>query len=366
MKPAIPENKKISPFLVFFVIHSMQFGIGIVGFQRIIAKSAGYDGWISILIAGFCIHIILWMILKMLRLAKGDIIAIHNYTFGKAVSKILAIVLVLYFCLLTVTVLRNYIEMVQVWMFPKLGTFWFALVFLILVVYVIFGGFRTVTGISLFGIVLPSYILALFLFTIPYAEFDNLLPIFDHSMRDILTGSKDMSLTILGFETILVFYPFIKEPEKSGKWAHLAVLYTTLICVYLAVITFAYFPEAQLQKNIWPTLTMWKIIAMPFVERFEYIGIANWCLIILPNVSIALWCASRLAKEVFSFKQKTTVPILAFICLIGTSFLLTRNQINILSDWVGRIGFYFNFVYIPFLFVAMLIAKKVKKDEVDS
>lgn len=363
MNVTVPENKKVSPFLVFFLIHAMQFGIGILGFQRVIAKTAGYDAWMSVIITGLAIHVILWMIYKMLNTVNGDIVSIHRYVFGKKIGNFLSFILIFYFTLLAVMVLRTYIEVVQVWMFPQLETFWFAFAFLTVVVYAIFGGFRTVTGMAFFGIVLPSYILVLFLFTIPYADYSNILPMFEHSLLDVLTAGKNMSLTIIGFETILVFYPFIKDPEKSKKWGHLAIFYTTSLCLYLCILTFGYFPEEQLQINIWPTLTMWKIIMMPFVERFEYIGIANWCLIILPNACVTLWCASRLAKRLFSIKIKKSVPALALLSLIATSLIFTRTQVSYISDLVSNIGFYFTFVYIPLLFIATMIIKKVKKND---
>lgn len=361
MNPSIPESKKIAPFLIFFVLHKMQIGIGVLGFQNIITKSAGYDAWISIILMGIGIHIVIWMMYKMLKIADGDFIAIHTLIFGRKISKIIGFLFILYFCIFAVTILRTYIEIVQVWMFPELNTFWFALVFFILATYINYGGFRTVTGLAFFGTVLPMYILIFFLFTIPFADFTNLLPVFNHSVKEVLIGSKDLTLTVLGFEVLLFIYPFIQNPEKSKKWAHFGILFTILSYLYLAILTFAYFPEAQLEKNIWPTLTMWKIIEMPFVERFEYIGIANWCIIILPNISIAIWCASRLTKQIFSIKQRNSVPILAMICLVGTSLLLTRNHVNVLNNWVADIGFYFNFVYIPLLFFATLIVKKVKK-----
>ena len=52
-------------------------------------------------------------------------------------------------------------------MFPELKTFWFALVFLLLVIYIVTGGFRTVAGIAFFSIVLPFYIAVLLVFVIP-------------------------------------------------------------------------------------------------------------------------------------------------------------------------------------------------------
>ncbi|MFP7299671.1 GerAB/ArcD/ProY family transporter [Neobacillus niacini] len=360
MNSNVPEKRKISPFLLFFLIHSMQVGVGILGFQRIIAESAGYDAWMSIILTGLMVHIILWMMFKMLKIADGDLTSIHTFVFGKKVGKILSSIFILYFCLFSVTVLRSYIEIVQVWMFPELETFWFAFAFLLLVIYITYGGFRTVTGIAFFSVILPFYIALLFVIIIPYSDYTNLLPIFDHSVKELLLASRDMSFTVIGFETLLFYYPFIQKPEKSEKWAHFGALFTTLFYTYLAVLAYGYFSEAQLQKNVWPTLAMWKVITLPFVERFEYIGIANWSLVILPNICICVWCASRLTKQLTSIRQKTSVPFIAILCLIATSLISTREQINILTDTTAKVGFYFNIIYVPLLFCGTLIAKKVR------
>jgi spore germination protein AB len=339
----------------------MQLGIGVLGYQRIIAQTAGYDAWISVVIAGLSVHIILWMIYKIAETANGDIVSAHTFVFGKKMGKLLSLPFVLYFLLICVSVLRTFIEVVQVWMFQDMSTFWYSLAFCSLAIYIIFGGFRTVTGVAFFGVVLPAYLIFTFFFTIPYADLRNLLPIFDHSIRDLVMASYQMSLTYLGYEILLFIYPFIKEPQKSKKWAHLGVLFTTFLYTFLTIVTFAYFSEGQLQKNVWATLTMWKIVEMPFVERFEYIGIANWNIIILPNFCIALWCASRIVKRVTNMKQKYGVLILAMVVLITINFLKTRQQIHTLIDYTGKIAFLINYGYIPLLFFLILIVKKVKK-----
>lgn len=361
MEQLVPEKAKISPFLVFFLVHTMQVGIGVLGYQRIIAQTAGYDAWISVVIAGLSVHIILWMIYKIAETANGDIVSAHTFVFGKKMGKLISLPFVLYFLLICVSVLRTFIEVVQVWMFQDMSTFWYSLAFCSLAIYIIFGGFRTVTGVAFFGVVLPAYLIFTFFFTIPYADLRNLLPIFDHSIRDLVMASYQMSLTYLGYEILLFIYPFIKEPQKSKKWAHLGVLFTTFLYTFLTIVTFAYFSEGQLQKNVWATLTMWKIVEMPFVERFEYIGIANWNIIILPNFCIALWCASRIVKRVTNMKQKYGVLILAMVVLITINFLKTRQQIHTLIDYTGKIAFLINYGYIPLLFFLILIVKKVKK-----
>ncbi|WP_445509149.1 GerAB/ArcD/ProY family transporter, partial [Rossellomorea marisflavi] len=72
MQP-IPENRKVSPGLAFFLVHSTQVGTGVLGFQRIISQHAGYDGWMSVILAGAFTHILMYMMYKMLGTVDGDL-----------------------------------------------------------------------------------------------------------------------------------------------------------------------------------------------------------------------------------------------------------------------------------------------------
>lgn len=362
MKQEVSENAKISPFLVYYLIIGMQIGIGVLGFQRQIAKDAGYDAWVSVLAAGLTFHIILWMMYKIVETAEGDLFHAHQYIFGELFAKITSSIFIVYFCVYATTVLRSFIEVIQVWMFPDISIFWFSLAFYLLCIYIVFGGFRIVTGIAFFGLVLPAYLIFTFSYTFHFSDFSNIQPILDHSLKDMINAFFHMSLTYTGSETLLFIYPFIKEPQKSKKWAHLSAFTTTAFYTILTLITFAYFSEKQLQETIWPTLNMWKIVEFPFVERFEYIGIANWNIIILPNVCISLWIAGRLCKQIFKIRQRTGVVAASFVCLIVSSLLTTRIQISTLGDFFGKMSFIINFIYVPSLFIAIMIAKKVKSN----
>ncbi|WP_433744289.1 GerAB/ArcD/ProY family transporter [Falsibacillus pallidus] len=360
MQP-VPESRKISASIVFFTVSSIQIGVGVLGFQRIIAQIAGYDGWISIIIAGIATHGVMYVIYKICEKGDGDIIHAQHFVFGKWLGSLLNLFFAFYFSLASITVVRTFLEVIQVWMFPTLSNFWFSLFFLLLVLYIINGGFRTVAGVAFFGTVLPSYLLLPFLMAIPHSDYRNLLPIFDSSIIDIMKGAHSMSLTYLGYESLLIYYPFIKEQGKSKKFAHFGLFSTTLVYLYTALITFGYFSQGQLQKTIWATLSLWKIVELPFVERFEYIGIGNWCLIIMPNICISLWCASRIIKKTFPISQKWAVIILSAACLMVVTLFNTRLQVNTLNDMMGKIGFYLNFIYLPLLLILLLIIRKVKK-----
>ena len=357
----IREPFLVSPFFVFFLIHSMQVGVGVLGFQRIIAKSAGHDSWISVILAGFLVHIIVWMMYKILDGSKGDLIEVHKDVFGKWIGGFFSLLFSVYLIGLAINVLRTYIEVIQVWMFPEFNVYVFSFFTLLLTFYIINGGFRTVTGISFFSIVLPLYILLVVFYPLDYGNIRNLIPVFNHPISDIHKATKDISLSILGFEALFLFYPFIKNPSKSQKWAHLGVLATTVLYAIVSITATMFYSSSQIDKIIWATLSMFKVVSMPFVERFEYIGIASWFLVILPNICIAVWGASRGVKRVLSIQQRKGLIFILAIVLISNGFVKTRQQINMLNEMIASIGFYLIVVYIPILFIITLVVRKLRE-----
>jgi spore germination protein (amino acid permease) len=228
--------------------------------------------------------------------------------------------------------------------------------------YIIAGGFRSVVGVCFLGVVVPFYLIFTFFAPLEFANFRNLLPVFDHSIKEFALSFKTMTLSYLGFDLLLVYYPFFKKPETSQKWVHFGNLFTILIYLYLMLITLVYFTPDHLEKTIWATLTMWKIIRFPFVERFEYIGIASWTFVILPNICLNFWAASRTAKRLFKVKQKKALLFFLGIALIVNQLLKDRAIIDLLNKIVSQVGLYFIYGYIPLLFLCYYLISKVRKN----
>ncbi|WP_348519865.1 GerAB/ArcD/ProY family transporter [Bacillus sp. 165] len=196
---------------------------------------------------------------------------------------------------------------------------------------------------------------------IKYADFRNILPIWNHTVIEILNGVKGVSFSILGFEHILFYYPFIKNAQHSQKYAHYGAFFTTCLYIYVFLVTFAFFSEEQLSRNIWSYLSMIKIINFPFIERFEYILISFWAFIVLPNIVLTLWAASRGLKEMFQVKQKYPLLVMLLMVLCITPFLKDRNIINIMNDWNGKLGVYLIFCYLPVLLIIQTIQRKLRR-----
>ncbi|KMJ57507.1 spore gernimation protein GerB [Bacillus sp. LL01] len=365
MKKELNEVFQVSPYFVFFLVHSVQVGVGILGFQQSVVTLAGNDSWIPVVAAGIGVHIIIWVIFQLLNRSQMDLIEIHKYVFGKWIGNFLTIIWAFYFMLVGMTVLFSYIEVIRVWMFPELSVFLMALLYVVLVVYTIFGGFRTVAGICFLGVVIPAYLIFTFMFPIPYSDFTSLFPVWNHSINDLSKATHEMTLSYLGFSTLLIYYPFIKEAKSSHKWAQMGVFLTLLTYLLIIVVSISYFSEQQLIEQLWATLTLWKIVEMPVVERFEYIGITSWALIILPNVCLTFWAASRSIKQTLQIPQKYAVLGIVTIVLISSFFFTKRDNILFLNNCTTKLGFYSEFVYVPILFLLYLVIAKVRKKKND-
>ena len=353
-------NYKVSPIFVFFLVHSAQFGVGVLGFARIIAKVAGYDAWMGVIIAGIIIHIIMWMIYRLLESVNGNLITLHQHIFGKWIGNAFNLIFMAYFFLISVSVMRTYVEIVQVWMFPTAATWKLTIFLSILTYYIISSGFRVMTGICVISVVATcGYIMLLFI-TIKFSHFSNLLPMFSHSFGDILKAAKASIYTMIGFELILMMYPFIKTPEKSHKFAQYGVLFSNFLYLLSTILAFVFFSERQLSKTIWSQLSITQVIKLPFIERLEYIAISGYALIVITSIILPLWAATRGLYELFHVKQKYILIFLLFITLIISQLLTERHDINNFISQISKGGFGIICVYIPILFLIMWVKKKWK------
>ncbi|KMK76487.1 GerAB/ArcD/ProY family transporter [Alkalihalobacillus pseudalcaliphilus] len=357
----IKEQYLISPFLSFFIIHAMQVGVGVLGFQRMVVEESGYDAWISVLLSGVMVAISIACMYALLKRADGDIIKVHQQLFGKWVGGILSTAIGLYFFFLALIIFRTYLEVLQLWMFEDLQTWFIAILSIPFFYYVVSGGFRTVVGLAFVSILITLPIYPLFLMTLEFAHYINILPVWKHSFTELFLGAKASTFSYSGFELLLIYYPFLKKKEFSQKWTQLGGIFTTLLYTYIMLICLFFYSEEQINKTVWATLTLFKVIEFPFLERFEYIGITMWMIVCAPNIALAIWAASRMVKRVFEFNQRHVLIVFVFMLAGGIMLLPTRQEINMITDIFSEIGFYFAFAYIPLLLLLQIVVYKVKK-----
>ncbi|WP_261306163.1 GerAB/ArcD/ProY family transporter [Paenibacillus andongensis] len=357
-----PKRLMFSSFLVYFVILANQVGTGLAGFQRIIFKSAGHDAWISVCMAGAWSHLTVWVMLRTLKMNPNlDLYEVHKDIYGRYFGGIINALIMLYMFTAVILISRNYVEMVQTWIFPDLSTWLLSTFLAMLITYGVHGGIRIVVGISFMSVIFTIWLIVFLYFPVRYAEWTHLTPIMEASISELTQGMLEMSLTIVGFEILMFVYPFIRNKERAPLAAHLGLFTTTLIYAAVMVVTLVYFSPGQLSKTVWATFSLFKIVEFPFLERFEYVAISIWMLIVLPNLMLYMWAASKGIKRIFGWKQKYALYTFAFILVIVSLFFKTRIQINTLNDIFSKVALIFVFGYPWVLYAAVLLKRHFQK-----
>ncbi|WP_186323889.1 GerAB/ArcD/ProY family transporter [Bacillus thuringiensis] len=147
----------------------------------------------------------------MLSLVQGHILTVHTYVFGKIIGNMLNVVFMLYFLVVSVSVLRTYIEILHVWLYPTASTFILALIFSFLIYYIVSSGFRVITGICVIAIFISfSYMMLCLYCLIQYGHFDNFLSVWNHTISDLFSAMKGSIYTIPGhfYQNRIYIIPF--------------------------------------------------------------------------------------------------------------------------------------------------------------
>ena len=370
MKNSIQLSPKdmINASMVFFVIHSAQIGVGVHGFQRIVYQDAKHDAWISVLLAGLATHIVAFCMIKTLEVyGSNDLYGIQQDVYGKWIGNFLNAIYILYCFVAFFSVLRNYIEVIHAWIFPGISTWFLSATLLLIVMYAFTGGLRVMVGVSFFSVILALWIFPMLVFPMKFASAQSLFPILETNISSILKGAQSMTFTIIGFEILNVIYPFVKDKKNVRKPIHLGLLATTVIYTSVMLVSISYYSEGKLLKTVWATLTLFSFISFPFMERFEFVAVCFWMLIILPNLCLYLWAAYRGTIRLVKISGTKFVWIFSFFVFIGTLVVQTRIQINTLNNQFGKVAFYIAFVYPIILFIIIMLKKKFtsKKEQKD-
>ncbi|KRE93273.1 hypothetical protein ASG89_07165 [Paenibacillus sp. Soil766] len=91
---------------------------------------------------------------------------------------------------------------------PTLRTWIMALIIIGIVFYIVSGGFRVLAGYCFFGVIFSTALPLFMYFNIKYGHLTNLLPVWKYTSKDLLTSMKYEGIMFMGFETILIYFPF--------------------------------------------------------------------------------------------------------------------------------------------------------------
>ncbi|MFD0697910.1 endospore germination permease [Paenibacillus sp. GCM10027628] len=337
-----------------FIIFETQVGIGVLSLPRDLAKTAGTDGWISILL-GWLLSILLSLIVIkiMEKNPEYTIFDILTKYFGKWIGRSLSVLWVLYALYLAGVALFSTVHLLKIWILPDTRSYILTILFIIPNYMIIKHGIRIIGIFSEFVFMILLAIPILLIYALKDVQWLYLLPIAKEGLFPILSTVKSTILTFLGFEMGFILYPFLKEKKSAFKGIVIGNSLSMIIFLMVTVVSFVKFAPEEILEYTYPTLNLMKVVQFPFMERLEIIFLPFYLFMpfmtTIPYLYMTVLGVSQLLGK--QDHRAPLIMILSLWILISIFFIPSSFQITQLNTYVAKIGIYFAYLFPIFLWI---------------
>lgn len=296
--------------LIWTVISSM-VGVGILSLPRTAAEHAQQNGWLAVILgAGFPFLGILLIYAVANRYPNLTLAEYSEKILGRFLGKMLAFVYAGYAVLLAGSVLNTLSFTLSTIALPR-TPFW-VINLAVLLVSVNFArqGFKVIGRLNeiFFYLLLP--LLLLLIPVLGQIQISHLLPVTGVPLKGILQGIQTTVFSYLGFEILLVIFPFLQKKEEFFHGAFLGLGITIATYFYVTILGIAFYGPGAIVKIVWPTVSLLNAVEVPVVERLEFFFIFLWNLVAFRTVGLQIFASGYTLSRIFKLSDHGIIVIL--------------------------------------------------------
>lgn len=358
-------KNRITKFQLFFLLIQSQIGVALLSLPHAVEKSANGDGWISTIIAGVAVQVMLivyWQLLK--RFPALVYTEITKKVVGRFLGKFLNIFIYMNFILVGGLATILFIKVINLWLLPLTPGWIISALILTACIYLAVSDIKI---IARFYVLATSLILLLWFTSVlswyTPKDYQYVLPIGSSGMKNILLGSNNSLLAMLGFEALLFFFPFVIDNKKGVlKTVSMANLFITLFYTYFIFITLITFSTDQLMQMREPILNLLRGISYNMIDRVDLIFLSVWIVPMATSIITYLFAASKsLNLEKKNYPKAVVVNgcILFLITLIPSDDAI----ITLFNQYVTYLSYMVVFLIPTLLLILSFLMKKHEMSE---
>ncbi|KYG96126.1 GerAB/ArcD/ProY family transporter [Paenibacillus jamilae] len=357
------KESTIASGQLFFLIIKFEIGVDILSLPYQMHLSAKGGGWISVIIGGLLIQLIIlmcWLLLR--RFPSSSIYQILTQITGCWIGKALTVAYIAYYLLMGTSVLVNAYDVINRWMLQYTPRWAILALFLFSSIYLVRENLRTIARV----LVLISFLIFPMMLLISYGIKQSnplyLLPLTEAGWPRIIVGSKETLLAMFGFEFILVVFPMV-EGKSIGKLKSILAANAIVVLLYCFTVftcTTVFSPQ-QLELMPEPVIYLLRSIPLGTMDRVDFIFLPIWLISIFGAISGYYYAASYGISYLFKQKShKKAVPfvVLASCCI---AYLPQRREDFELIGSIANNSAYLFLIVFPFLLLILSYLFKKKE-----
>ncbi|SFI72682.1 spore germination protein (amino acid permease) [Thermoflavimicrobium dichotomicum] len=361
----IKEKSRITQGQLMFLILQIQVGVGILSLPYRVQAVAKGGGWISTLIAGIVAQVLILILWAICRRYPSDTL----FTFlpkiaGKFFGKLLGFGYIFHFLFIAGIILILFTDIVGKWILMDTPRWALLLLMIATGVYLAKESIRVIArlfvSVSFFIIVMVLLTMAGY----TNVNFTYLFPITEAGWPNILKGSSEVLISLVGFEVLLVAYPYV-EGNSAGKLkaASLANMLTTLFYAFEVFTCLIIFSPAEFPLISEPLMYMLRSFSIQIVERIDLFFLSIWVIIVATSFVGYLYLASTgLGYFFHRGEHKKAVYYAAFVCFILAMIPQDQKTVELMNQ-IATISAYTFAAGIPFILLVIAYFSRKRRME---
>lgn len=314
------KHGQIELYQLFFLLVHVQIGVSVVTLPYDIHLVAKGDSWISLLLTGIIIQIIILLFAILIKRYPNDhFFQITEKVFGKWIGKIISLIYTLYFISLGVFILNKYALIISAWMMP-LTPSWILISLVVLVsLYMVTAELPIIARFF----VLVSLVFAIYIsfgiYSLKDANVTYILPIGHAGGKDVVKGVYPAILSFVGFGTLLTFAAFTNgKPKQKIKVASIANAFVTFIYIFIVLVTMLTLSPDEIVLVPEPVLYIVKSFTFKVIERPDLLFTSIWVVLVITSYVLFIYVASIGMQETFKMNKRTTAT---YLCVLASSVI---------------------------------------------
>lgn len=319
--------------LTFFLIHA-QIGVGVISLPYDIFLKAKTDAWISVLLTGMIVQIIIFLYgILIRRFPELTLYDICVFLFGKIFGKMLILLLVISYISAATIIIAKFAYLLKIWMMPMTPRWILIAILCLTAIFIMKENIQVIARfIVLMSVVFIGFIVACF-YAFVYADITFILPVGSSGPSAITKGILPSIFSFQGFEILLIIHPFVKATPKSiVKSASISNIFITLFYTMLVTATLLFFSADELKIVPEPVLYLMKAFSSRVIERPDLLFTSMWIVLVTTTLIITIYTISLGALTAMnSTNIRNYVILLTLICFILSLSFTGAYQLNFVS-----------------------------------
>lgn len=306
--------------LFAFILQS-QVGIGVLSFPYVLHQAAGEDGWISILLAGACVNLLLVIYVALCRRFPGQ----NLYEFmprilGKWLGNAVNAFYTFHFLFISCLVLLLEMMLVELWILPFTNPWLVIAANFVILIYFAKESVRVIARYNTMVTFLLILMVAMMFTSFNTMDYRYVLPIGQGGWTAIIAGAKSSVISFLGFELLLIVSSDVQTKGKSMLtpvlWANCLA---TLFFFIVVLLCFMNFSPESLPYIPQPVPYFLNGISLPFLERLDLIFLSVWLVKVTATLISYMYAGGKGLGYWFHRNEhkKAIYYLVPVVCLAG-------------------------------------------------